>query len=158
MSHSWFHWKGSNPMTNRNLVGEPVEIMDREVEPLKQSRIPIVKVRWNSRRGPEFTWEREDQMRLKYSHLFTKSISETNTSWIQGLNSFLGGRLSQLTILGHLLKFDNLLFINHYSSKHYSSFFRSVWYSEKRSKILLFTKHYSFPERKHYSCALLILS
>ncbi|GJZ89568.1 putative reverse transcriptase domain-containing protein [Tanacetum coccineum] len=39
---------------------EQVEIVDREVKRLKQSRIPIVKVRWNSRRGPEFTWERED--------------------------------------------------------------------------------------------------
>ncbi|GKC11337.1 putative reverse transcriptase domain-containing protein [Tanacetum coccineum] len=39
---------------------EPVEIIDREVKRLKQSRILIVKVRWNSRRGPEFTWERED--------------------------------------------------------------------------------------------------
>ncbi|GJT84476.1 putative reverse transcriptase domain-containing protein [Tanacetum coccineum] len=39
---------------------EPVEIVDREVKRLKQSQIPIVKVRWNSRRGPEFTWERED--------------------------------------------------------------------------------------------------
>ncbi|GKC42046.1 putative reverse transcriptase domain-containing protein [Tanacetum coccineum] len=35
-----------------NFVEEPVEIMDREVKQLKQSRIPIVKVRWNSRRGP----------------------------------------------------------------------------------------------------------
>ncbi|GKD58866.1 hypothetical protein Tco_1296375 [Tanacetum coccineum] len=52
---------------------EPVEIMDREVKRLKQSRIPIVKVRWNSRRGPEFTWEREDQMQKKYPHLFTNS-------------------------------------------------------------------------------------
>ncbi|GJX13229.1 putative reverse transcriptase domain-containing protein [Tanacetum coccineum] len=41
-----------------NFIKEPVEIMDREVKRLKQSRIPIVKVRWNSRRGPEFTWER----------------------------------------------------------------------------------------------------
>ncbi|GKC61281.1 putative reverse transcriptase domain-containing protein [Tanacetum coccineum] len=40
---------------------EPVEIMDREVKRLKRSRITIIKVRWNSRRGPEFTWEREDQ-------------------------------------------------------------------------------------------------
>ncbi|GKC49105.1 hypothetical protein Tco_1071850 [Tanacetum coccineum] len=39
------------------FVEEPVEIMDREVKRLKQIRIPIVKVRWNSRRGPEFTWE-----------------------------------------------------------------------------------------------------
>ncbi|GJR37675.1 putative reverse transcriptase domain-containing protein [Tanacetum coccineum] len=43
-----------------NFIEEPVEIMDREVKWLKQSRFPIVKVRWNSRRGPEFTWERED--------------------------------------------------------------------------------------------------
>ncbi|GKE43303.1 putative reverse transcriptase domain-containing protein, partial [Tanacetum coccineum] len=41
---------------------EPVEIMDREVKHLKQSRILIVTVRWNSRRGPEFTLEHEDQM------------------------------------------------------------------------------------------------
>ncbi|GKG30639.1 hypothetical protein Tco_0423127, partial [Tanacetum coccineum] len=44
---------------------EPIEIMDREVKRLKQSRILIVKVRWNSRRGLEFTWEREDQMQKK---------------------------------------------------------------------------------------------
>ncbi|GKB16148.1 putative reverse transcriptase domain-containing protein [Tanacetum coccineum] len=56
-----------------HFVKEPVEIIDREVKLLKQSRIPIVKVRWNSRRGPEFTWEREDQFRKKYLHLFTKT-------------------------------------------------------------------------------------
>nr|GEZ78141.1 reverse transcriptase domain-containing protein [Tanacetum cinerariifolium] len=44
------------------IKSQPIEIMDREVKRLKQSRIPIVKVRWNSKRGPEFTWEREDQM------------------------------------------------------------------------------------------------
>ncbi|GJT94187.1 hypothetical protein Tco_1083032 [Tanacetum coccineum] len=43
------------------FVEEPVEIMDREVKQLKQICIPIVNVRWNSRRGPQFTWEREDQ-------------------------------------------------------------------------------------------------
>ncbi|GJT99925.1 putative reverse transcriptase domain-containing protein [Tanacetum coccineum] len=42
----------------------------REVKQLKQSRIPIVKVRWNSWRGPEFTWEREDFFMKKYPHLF----------------------------------------------------------------------------------------
>ncbi|GKF05388.1 putative reverse transcriptase domain-containing protein [Tanacetum coccineum] len=56
-----------------NFIEEPVEIMDHEVKRLKQSRIPIVKVRWNSRRGHEFTWEREDQMQKKYPHLFTNS-------------------------------------------------------------------------------------
>ncbi|GJY09346.1 hypothetical protein Tco_0377531 [Tanacetum coccineum] len=48
-----------------NFMEEPVEIMDREVKELKQSRIPIVKVRWNSKRGPKFTWGREDQIRAK---------------------------------------------------------------------------------------------
>ncbi|GKE68249.1 putative reverse transcriptase domain-containing protein [Tanacetum coccineum] len=53
-----------------NFVEEPVEILEREFKKLKGSRIAIVKVRWNSKRGPEFTWEREDQMKLKYLHLF----------------------------------------------------------------------------------------
>ncbi|GJX79633.1 putative reverse transcriptase domain-containing protein [Tanacetum coccineum] len=50
--------------------GAPVEIIDREVKRFKQSRIPIVKVRWNSQRGLEFTWEREDQIKKKYPYLF----------------------------------------------------------------------------------------
>ncbi|KAD3336853.1 hypothetical protein E3N88_32372 [Mikania micrantha] len=48
-----------------HFIEEPVEIMECEVKRLKQSRIPIVKVRWNSKRGPEFTWEREDNMKTK---------------------------------------------------------------------------------------------
>ncbi|GKC07468.1 putative reverse transcriptase domain-containing protein [Tanacetum coccineum] len=40
-----------------HFIEEPVEIMDREVKRLKQSHIPITKVRWNLRRGHEFTWE-----------------------------------------------------------------------------------------------------
>ncbi|GJX69488.1 putative reverse transcriptase domain-containing protein [Tanacetum coccineum] len=59
-----------------NFIEEPVEIMDREVKRLKQSRIPIVKVRWNSRRGPEYTWEREDQMQKKYPHLFANPVNK----------------------------------------------------------------------------------
>ncbi|GJR13674.1 putative reverse transcriptase domain-containing protein [Tanacetum coccineum] len=57
------------------LPEELSRIMDREVKQLKQSRIPIVKVRWNARRGPEYTWEREDQFKNKYPHLFAKSQS-----------------------------------------------------------------------------------
>nr|GFC94399.1 putative reverse transcriptase domain-containing protein [Tanacetum cinerariifolium] len=49
-----------------HFVEEPMEIIDCEVKKLKKSRIPIVKVCWNSRRGPEFTWEREDEMKCKY--------------------------------------------------------------------------------------------
>ncbi|GJT34070.1 putative reverse transcriptase domain-containing protein [Tanacetum coccineum] len=62
------------------FVEEPVEIMDREVKRLKRSRIPIIKVRWNSRRGPEFTWEREDQFWKKYPHLFTKTAPSSSAN------------------------------------------------------------------------------
>ncbi|GKD13248.1 putative reverse transcriptase domain-containing protein [Tanacetum coccineum] len=62
-----------------NFVEEPVEIMDREVKRLRQSRIPIIKVRWNSKRCPEFTREREDQFRKKYPHPFYINL-KTQTS------------------------------------------------------------------------------
>ncbi|GJS61609.1 putative reverse transcriptase domain-containing protein [Tanacetum coccineum] len=58
------------------FVEEPVEIMDREVKSLKRSRIPLVKVRWNSKHGPEFTWEREDYMKSKYPQLFVDRAVE----------------------------------------------------------------------------------
>nr|GEU52871.1 putative reverse transcriptase domain-containing protein [Tanacetum cinerariifolium] len=61
------------------FVEEPVEVMDREIKRLKQSRIPMVKVHWNSRRGPEFTWEREDSFKQKYPHLFTNRTSSPTT-------------------------------------------------------------------------------
>nr|GEY41352.1 putative reverse transcriptase domain-containing protein [Tanacetum cinerariifolium] len=60
------------------FVEELVEIMDHEVKRLKQSRIPLIKVRWNSKRGPEFTWEREDQFRKKYPHLFARTAPSTS--------------------------------------------------------------------------------
>nr|GEX10691.1 putative reverse transcriptase domain-containing protein [Tanacetum cinerariifolium] len=53
-----------------HFIKEPVEIMDREVMHLKKSFIMIIKVCWNSSRGLEFTWEREDQIQKKYPHLF----------------------------------------------------------------------------------------
>ncbi|GKD19999.1 putative reverse transcriptase domain-containing protein [Tanacetum coccineum] len=58
-----------------HFVEEPMKIMDREVKKLKKRRIPIVKVCWNSRRGPEFTWEREDEMKRKYSQLFVSATA-----------------------------------------------------------------------------------
>ncbi|GKF26053.1 putative reverse transcriptase domain-containing protein [Tanacetum coccineum] len=58
-----------------NFVEEPMEILEREFKKLKRSRIVSVKVRWNSKRGPEFTWEHEDQMKLKYPHLFSDDSS-----------------------------------------------------------------------------------
>ncbi|GJV61175.1 ribonuclease H-like domain-containing protein [Tanacetum coccineum] len=63
------------------FVEELVEIMDCEVKCLKQSRIPIIKVQWNSRRGPEFTWEHEDQFRKNVTDpVMSSSSTVTYTS------------------------------------------------------------------------------
>nr|GEY93721.1 putative reverse transcriptase domain-containing protein [Tanacetum cinerariifolium] len=56
------------------------QIKDHEVKRLRNSRVPIVKVRWNSRRGPEFTWEMEDQFKKKYPHLFTKTTPSSSVA------------------------------------------------------------------------------
>ncbi|GJZ45252.1 putative reverse transcriptase domain-containing protein [Tanacetum coccineum] len=61
------------------LVGEPVEIIERKIKRLKRRRIPLVKVRWNSRRGLEFTWECEDSFKQKYPQLFTNRASSSTT-------------------------------------------------------------------------------
>nr|GEV72025.1 putative reverse transcriptase domain-containing protein [Tanacetum cinerariifolium] len=58
-----------------HIIEEPGEIVDREIKQLTRSRISIINVRWNSKRGPEFTWEREDQFKKTYPHLFTKTVS-----------------------------------------------------------------------------------
>ncbi|GJT71279.1 putative reverse transcriptase domain-containing protein [Tanacetum coccineum] len=58
------------------FVEEPVEIMDREIRKLKRRKIVLVIVRWNLKRGPEFTWEHEDQMRIKYPQLFVDRVVE----------------------------------------------------------------------------------
>nr|GEV14166.1 putative reverse transcriptase domain-containing protein [Tanacetum cinerariifolium] len=63
-----------------HFIEEPIEIIDREVKQLKQSRIPIVKIRWNSKRGLEFTWEREDKFKKKYLHLFTKTAPSSSVT------------------------------------------------------------------------------
>ncbi|GJW79183.1 putative reverse transcriptase domain-containing protein [Tanacetum coccineum] len=66
---------------NLQFMEEPVEIMEREIKRLKRSRIPLVKVRWNSRRGPELTWERKDWFKQKYPQLFTNwAMSSTTRS------------------------------------------------------------------------------
>ncbi|GJV14931.1 putative reverse transcriptase domain-containing protein [Tanacetum coccineum] len=63
-----------------HFMEEPAEVMDHEIKQLKRSRIPIIKFRWNSKRGPEFTWEREDQFKQKYPHLFTKTAPSSSTA------------------------------------------------------------------------------
>ncbi|GKA48433.1 putative reverse transcriptase domain-containing protein [Tanacetum coccineum] len=59
---------------------KPLEIMERDVKKLKRRRIPLVKVRWNSRQGAEYTWEREDQFRIKYPHLFSEPVPSSNVA------------------------------------------------------------------------------
>ena len=52
------------------VVEEPVEILDTNTKRTRRSKVVLVKVRWNSKYGPEFTWERKDYMLSKYPHLF----------------------------------------------------------------------------------------
>ncbi|GJY11072.1 putative reverse transcriptase domain-containing protein [Tanacetum coccineum] len=59
---------------NLRFVEEPLEIVERDVKKLKRRRIPLVKVRWNSRQGAEYTWEREDQFRKRYPNLFSETV------------------------------------------------------------------------------------
>ncbi|GJV93219.1 hypothetical protein Tco_1541032 [Tanacetum coccineum] len=86
---------GLNLDDKLHFVEEPVEIVGREVKRLKRSRIPLVKVRWNSKRGPEFTWECEDQFKKKHPHLFIR-ISDHVSATCEGLRIkarlFTGGR------------------------------------------------------------------
>jgi len=53
-----------------HFTEKPVEVMEREVKKLRRKKIPLVKIRWESIRGPEYTWEHEGQMRKKYPDLF----------------------------------------------------------------------------------------
>ncbi|GJV03497.1 hypothetical protein Tco_1337066 [Tanacetum coccineum] len=58
------------------FVEKPVKIMDRGIKKLKRRNIALVKVRWNLKRGPEFTWEHKDQVRIKYPQLFVDRVVE----------------------------------------------------------------------------------
>nr|GEU97371.1 putative reverse transcriptase domain-containing protein [Tanacetum cinerariifolium] len=78
---------------------QPFEIMEREIKRLKRSQIPLVMVRWNSRRGPEFTWEREDSFKQKYPYLFTNRTSSSTTRYLM---------VWFIAILGYLASFRGL--------------------------------------------------
>ncbi|GJX44027.1 reverse transcriptase domain-containing protein [Tanacetum coccineum] len=65
---------------NLRFVEEPIEIVERDVKKLKRRRIPLVKVRWNSRQGAEYTWEHEDQFRMKYPHLFSEPVPSSSSA------------------------------------------------------------------------------
>jgi hypothetical protein len=50
---------------------EPVKIMERQVKRLRKKKVAIVKVKWNAKREPEFTWEPKAEMKRRYPHLFS---------------------------------------------------------------------------------------
>ncbi|KAI3776319.1 hypothetical protein L1987_46095 [Smallanthus sonchifolius] len=52
------------------FVEQPLQIEDMQENKLKRKKLMTVKVKWNSRRGPEYTWELESEMKNKYPHLF----------------------------------------------------------------------------------------
>ncbi|GJW12472.1 hypothetical protein Tco_1578299 [Tanacetum coccineum] len=58
----------------------PIEIVERDVKKLKRRTISLVKVRWNSRKGAEYTWEREDQFRKKYPNLFSETVPSSRVA------------------------------------------------------------------------------
>ncbi|GJS98973.1 hypothetical protein Tco_0820143 [Tanacetum coccineum] len=93
-----------------NFVKEPVEILEKEFKKLKRSRISIVKVRWNSKCGPEFKWEREDQMKLKYPHSLVMLVAE-----FRGRNSFKGVECNLCPFCVpniHFYSFDYVTFVS----------------------------------------------
>ena len=54
---------------------EPVQILDRREQVLRNKTIPLVKVLWRSHTVEEATWEREEQMKRHYSHLFDAGMN-----------------------------------------------------------------------------------
>nr|GEZ61586.1 putative reverse transcriptase domain-containing protein [Tanacetum cinerariifolium] len=76
-----------------HFIEEPLEIIYREVKQLKQSRIPIVKVRWNLRRGLEYTWEREDFFKRNYPHLLSRNQKSNKRNRAPGRRSRKEGRM-----------------------------------------------------------------
>ncbi|GJU95064.1 putative reverse transcriptase domain-containing protein [Tanacetum coccineum] len=63
----------------------------RETDPLDK----LARFRWNSKRGPEFTWEREDQFKKKYPHLFTETASSSSAASEEGLEPGSAGAIVQ---------------------------------------------------------------
>ncbi|KAK1421969.1 hypothetical protein QVD17_24774 [Tagetes erecta] len=52
------------------FIEQPLQIEDRQEKRLKRKRLVLVKVKWDSKRGPEYTWELESEMMKKYPYLF----------------------------------------------------------------------------------------
>ncbi|CAH1418427.1 unnamed protein product [Lactuca virosa] len=59
-----------------NYVERPVAIMERKMKILRNKEIPLVKVQWEHRRGSEWMWEPEAEMREHYLELFAAADFE----------------------------------------------------------------------------------
>ena len=56
---------------NLTYEEEPVQILDRREQVLRNKTISLVKVLWRSHSIEEATWETEAQMRHQYPQLFS---------------------------------------------------------------------------------------
>ena len=54
-----------------SYVEQPIEIIDRKEQILRNKTIPLVRVLWRNQQVEESTWELEAKMREKYPHLFS---------------------------------------------------------------------------------------
>ncbi|GJS04733.1 hypothetical protein Tco_0321241 [Tanacetum coccineum] len=150
------------------FIEEPVEIIDREVKRLKQSRISIVKVRWNFRRGHEFTWEREDQMQKKYPHLFLISTPVAETTYVLPTGRVIATVSIKVPTGRHLVKLpDPLALLSNpsISAIHFPiiggaivSRLIKLWTPEDCQRVILFWMHLCFfcecfSTKTHTPCA-----
>ena len=53
-----------------NYIERPVAILDRKTKTLRNKVVELVKVYWLHRKGSEWTWEPEDEVREHYLKLF----------------------------------------------------------------------------------------
>ena len=60
---------------NLTYEEEPMQILDRREQVLRNKTIPLVKVLWRSHTVEEATWEHEKQMKRHYSHLFDAGMN-----------------------------------------------------------------------------------
>ncbi|KAJ9542437.1 hypothetical protein OSB04_028943 [Centaurea solstitialis] len=93
---------------------EPIEILDREIKQLRRSRIPIIKVRWNSRHGPEFTWEREAFMKSKFLR-FKNTFKDQ--SIIISKEKLLLGLVTAAKKLRHYFESHHIIVVTNYPLK-----------------------------------------
>ena len=59
--------------SNLNYIERPVAILDRKTKTLRNKEIQLVKVQWQHRKGSEWTWEAEEEMREHYPEIFADS-------------------------------------------------------------------------------------